>query len=94
VPSAVGLESDLHQATTEFRFRLWSSEVPAKLAALDRELADSTIAYHIKSLGRSDVIMGLFRTARFRLVVSADDAEAAEAVVRKLAAVYHRLGAR
>jgi hypothetical protein len=84
VPSAVGLESDLHQPTTELRFRLSSSEVPAKLEQLDRVLSDSNLPYHIKSLGRSEVIMGLFRTARFRLVVGAADAEAAEAAVRRV----------
>src|SRR2546423_15552011 len=70
VPSAVSLESDLQQPTSEVRFRLWSSELPAKLAKLDDALSGSSVPFHIKSLGRSAVVMGLIRTARFRLTVS------------------------
>lgn len=72
------------KGSSDFRFRLWSSVVPAKLAELDAALSEAGIPYFIKSLGRSDVVTGLIRTARFRLVVGVQDSEAAETVIRKL----------
>jgi hypothetical protein len=78
------MEVDLEQPTTRYRFRIYSSEIPSKLPHLDAALSNLGVPFHIKSLGRSSVIYGIIRTARFEVLVSDNHAEAVGDVVREI----------
>lgn len=86
VPSAVQRELGLQHPTHEFRFRIYSAELATALGGLDASLARLGISYHIKSLGRSTILMGLIRTARFRLLVP-------EVAAGRVAEVLRQVGA-
>jgi hypothetical protein len=70
VPAAARLETEIPSPVAELRFTFCGDGVGEKLRRLDAALSGRRIAYHIKSLGRTRKYLDMWRTARYRVVVS------------------------